>query len=225
MPRGIYKRGKINRKPHKEETKKKLSLAHCGKKLSSETKEKIRIAKTGVKYPNRKRYSKGITPIEKICLFCKKPFITNCLMPNKKYCSLSCSKKNQPIRRGFKGSEKQKEMMRNRTGKLHPNWKGGISKINKSIRGMEEYLQWRSDVFTRDDWTCQDCKKNKCYVTAHHIKSFALILKENNIKSRKEARECEELWNMSNGKTLCEDCHELTDNYRGRGKKIVKNKT
>jgi len=108
-------------------------------------------------------------------------------------------------------------------GELSGNWKGGISKIDKLCRRMSEYRQWRSDVFQRDNWTCKTCGLNGCYVTAHHIKSFSKIIKENNIKNILEARECKELWDLDNGITLCEECHKLTDNYKGRAnKKIIK---
>lgn len=86
---------------------------------------------------------------------------------------------------------------------------------------MMEYKQWRSDVFTRDNWTCQTCgfRGNQGYITAHHIKGFVKILRENNIKNILEARQCQELWAVNNGVTLCEECHSLTDNYKGRANK------
>lgn len=65
-------------------------------------------------------------------------------------------------------------------------------------------------------------KEIRGYVTAHHIKSFSKIIKENNIKNILEARKCEELWAVNNGVTLCEECHSLTDNYKGRAKTTVR---
>ena len=103
------------------------------------------------------------------------------------------------------------------SGSNSPYWKGGISKIDKLCREMREYKQWRSDCFIRDKWTCQTCQ-SKGYVTVHHIKGFSKILRENNIKDILDARNCEELWDIKNGVTLCEECHSLTDNYKGRGK-------
>jgi len=103
------------------------------------------------------------------------------------------------------------------TGANSWNWIDGRSKIDRLVRRMTEYYQWRSDVFTRDKWTCKTCGKNGCYVTAHHIKGLNLIIKENIIKDVLNARLCEELWDINNGITLCEDCHKLTDNYAGRG--------
>ena len=114
-------------------------------------------------------------------------------------------------------SERNRIMNRLRVGEKHWNWKGGISKIDKRIREMPEYKQWRSDVFQRDNWTCQTCGKRGCYLTVHHIKSFHSIIRENKITTTEEARKCKELWDINNGVTLCEKCHKLTDNYKGRG--------
>lgn len=108
-------------------------------------------------------------------------------------------------------------------GEKNGMWKGGITKIDKLCRRMMEYRQWRSDVFQRDNWTCRTCGINKVYVTAHHINGLNKIIRENNIKNIIDARNCKEMWDINNGITLCEECHSLTDNYRGRSiKKIIK---
>jgi len=91
-----------------------------------------------------------------------------------------------------------------RRGKKNHFWKGGKSKHYKTGYYSFEYKEWRKAIFERDNWTCQECIKNKCYVTAHHIKSFA-----NYPKLR---------FNLNNGVTLCEECHKKTDNYKGRSK-------
>ena len=95
-------------------------------------------------------------------------------------------------------------------------WKGGVSKIDKLCRCMPEYKQWRSDVFQRDAWACRTCHETDCYVTAHHIKGLSVLIRKNNVKTTEDARHCGELWDISNGVTLCEKCHALTDNYAGR---------
>lgn len=106
----------------------------------------------------------------------------------------------------------------------HPNWKGGISKIDKKVRCLPEYKLWRTRVFERDNWTCQTCRVRGVYVTAHHIKSFASIIKNNDITDIYKALDCADLWDISNGVTLCEECHSLTDNYKGRNKSIGNSK-
>lgn len=92
-------------------------------------------------------------------------------------------------------------------GENSPNWKGGITPLSQAIRGSIEYRQWRSDCFTRDKFTCQECLVKGGYLEVHHIKEFSVILKEYSIKSVEESRHCEELWNLNNGRTLCKKCH------------------
>lgn len=85
-----------------------------------------------------------------------------------------------------------------REGEEHWNWQGGISCENHKARNCQELKIWRRAVFQRDNWTCQECGVRGCRkypVNAHHIKSFA---------------EYPELrFEVSNGITLCEDCHDL----------------
>lgn len=122
--------------------------------------------------------------------------------------------------RGHSGKTKEKisQSLKGRfNGSKSWNWKDGISAIDKRVRRMKEYLDWRGSIFKRDDFTCVYCGYNG-YVTAHHIKSFANILRENRIADVDKARLCTELWDINNGITLCEDCHSQTDNYKGRGR-------
>jgi hypothetical protein len=95
-------------------------------------------------------------------------------------------------------------------GKRPWNFNGDIAILSRRIRHLFEYRQWRSDIFTRDDYICQHCGKRGGNLEAHHIKLFSIILKENNIKSIEDARDCEELWNINNGQTLCVSCHNKT---------------
>ena len=102
------------------------------------------------------------------------------------------------------------KMSNSKKGKKSHFWKGGINPLIIKIRRCFEYRQWRSDVFTRDNFTCQECNQKGLYLEAHHIKSFSKIIEENNIKTFEEALNCEELWNINNGLTLCKDCHNKT---------------
>lgn len=81
------------------------------------------------------------------------------------------------------------------SGKIHWNYQGGITPINKVLRNSKEYKAWRTAVFTRDNYTCQLCSKTKCYVEADHIKPFSQY---------PELR-----FDIDNGRTLCKDCHKL----------------
>jgi hypothetical protein len=89
-------------------------------------------------------------------------------------------------------------------GNKNPNWKGGVTPLNKKIRHSNEYKLWRRAVFERDNYTCRFCgikskKGIKVILHADHIKPFALF---------PELR-----FAIDNGRTLCLDCHKKTDSY------------
>jgi len=122
------------------------------------------------------------------------------------------------------------------TGKLGvnaSNWKGGISSLKTRIRILPEYKQWTKQVYERDNYTCQECGQWGGKLEAHHIKAFSIILaeflKEYNQFSPIDDKETlvrlatkyEPFWNISDGKTMCKDCHKLTDTYLN--KKEAKN--
>ena len=110
----------------------------------------------------------------------------------------------------------KKKMRQTHLGNNNPAWKGGLTPLYDRIRHLPEYEQWRSDVYERDNWTCQTCnKKSEGDIEAHHIKPFAQILRINHITNIWEAQFCKELWNVGNGVTLCEKCHNLTKLGRG----------
>lgn len=134
-----------------------------------------------------------------------------------KYCSKECSKKNTffgregwtPWSKSQKGvhfSPKSefkpgkipwnKGLKGYRAGELNNKWKGGITPINRQIRGSVEIKEWRLSVFDRDNYTCQKCNVRGGNLHAHHIKDFA-----NHPELRHE---------LSNGMTLCEKCHKET---------------
>lgn len=118
---------------------------------------------------------------------------------------------------GKKRSDVQKKRLSDihkRIGDKPPSRRGcrpwnyaGKTKLQESIRKSFEYRQWRSDVFTRDNFSCIRCN-TKGNINADHIKEFATILKEYKIKSLPDAVACEELWNINNGRTLCVPCHK-----------------
>src|SRR3990167_2777083 len=105
-----------------------------------------------------------------------------------------------------------------KTGEFSPNWKGGTTKLGQLIRSQRMYYHWRNDVFQRDNYTCQHCgakrsKGNRVVLHCDHIKPFYKILEENQIKTVEQAKECKELWDIANGRTLCIPCHKQTPSY------------
>lgn len=120
------------------------------------------------------------------------------------------SKGRKVWNKGIPCSEETKlKISKTNRGENCHNWKGGITPLTLLIRSNYKYRQWRSDVYTRDNFTCQMCGDNKGgNLNAHHIKPFSVIIQEYEITTLKEALECEELWNINNGITKCEVCHK-----------------
>lgn len=99
-----------------------------------------------------------------------------------------------PSNKGIKRPEISKEN--------HWNWQGGITPINKLVRHSIEYKIWQNAVFTRDNYTCQDCGVRGGHLHADHIKMFAF---------HPELR-----FAIDNGRTLCKSCHFKEPTSRSR---------
>jgi len=89
-------------------------------------------------------------------------------------------------------------------GEKHWNWKGGITPRNQTVRSSKHYKKWIKAIFIRDNYTCRSCNKSGGKLNAHHVKSFA-----NHPELRLE---------ISNGITLCVDCHRAWHNKHGNGR-------
>lgn len=113
-----------------------------------------------------------------------------------------------------------KQDMSGRRGSNHHFWKGGITPLRNKIRELNLYRKWRTEVFQRDDFICQHCLVRGGKLEADHIKSFSTILHDNEITTVEEAKLCSELWDVSNGRTLCKACHYKTATYGS--KSIIK---
>jgi len=128
----------------------------------------------------------------------------------------------EKISKGGKGRkrslETRKKISLAKQGSKNHFWKGGITPLRILIKQTYKYRQWRSDVFTRDNFICQLCFIRGNRINADHVKSFSLIMSGNNILTIEDAISCEELWNINNGRTLCERCHRKTDNFGNKGR-------
>ena len=105
--------------------------------------------------------------------------------------------------------------------------------LSFAIRLLSKNKQWRTEVFKRDNFTCQECRQIGGQLEVHHIKSFAKTFKQflnkyfqyNSIKDKQIlltlAIKYKLFWNIDNGKTLCKDCHKLTDNYKNKKEKTT----
>lgn len=86
----------------------------------------------------------------------------------------------------------------------------GLTKEQKRIRESTAYKLWRLSVFERDNFTCVICFQIGGKLNADHIKRFADF---------PELR-----LDVSNGRTLCEKCHRMTDTYGNRPKNAATSK-
>ena len=59
----------------------------------------------------------------------------------------------------------------------NPNWKGGITSFNKLLRNSEKYNQWRLKVYAKAGYKCKYCKEIGRNLHAHHIVSWAMLIK------------------------------------------------
>lgn len=85
----------------------------------------------------------------------------------------------------------------------------GKTPEQKRIRESIPYKLWKLAVFERDNFTCVICFERGGKLNADHIKPFA--------------RFPELRLEVSNGRTLCEDCHKMTETYGNRNNTVTSN--
>lgn len=135
-------------------------------------------------------------------------------MSSKTKLKISKALKGNTNRRGMIGRkhtfEERKKLSLSMRGEKNPRWLGGLTNVYRVFRNSLNCRQWRSDIFTRDNFTCQICNDSSGgNLEAHHIKKVSIIFKDYKIKTDKDIFDCEELWNLNNGVTLCKKCHRL----------------
>jgi len=102
------------------------------------------------------------------------------------------------------------------SGKEHHWWKGGTTALRKQIQNLQKYRDWRKAVYERDNYTCLHCKKRGGRLQADHVVPFSALISLHEVKTKEDAERCLELWDISNGQTLCVACHMKTDTYGAR---------
>jgi 5-methylcytosine-specific restriction endonuclease McrA len=83
-------------------------------------------------------------------------------------------------------------------GANHPNWNNGSTMEREQERKSVRYKEWRTSVFIRDGRACVWCGSTK-QIEADHIKPWALYPALR--------------YELSNGRTLCHECHTTTPSY------------
>lgn len=185
----------------------KLALYNDTKRCHSCSAKIIIREKKFYRFGDNPNFKHGKTLISKYCIDCgiklgKLAFYKNALRCRK------CSAKHRDV--SFSNN---------------PNWKNGISNLRRFIMRLPEYIRWRTQIFERDDYTCQECYKRGYKLNAHHIKPFRNIYIEflqlysqfSPIEDKETlvrlAITYQPFWNINNGKTLCEECHKKTINF------------
>jgi len=142
--------------------------------------------------------------IKKTCKICSKIFQVEAYREKTaKYCSIVCLnvyRKTEEWRKHLSTIQQRRVILG-----LHNSYNGGVTPINKKLRRSLQFKLWREAVFKRDDYTCQICKVRGGKLHPDHVKQFAYY---------PELR-----FEISNGRTLCEECHRRTPSW-GRKTKI-----
>lgn len=138
--------------------------------------------------------------------------------------------KSRNGQKGHKHTEQYKQLMAElHRGRNNPMWRGGLwvnglSEMKEHLRKLAQYRDWRTAVYRRDNYTCQRCgaRGGGTYLEAHHLIPFIELIKRYNIRTLDEALACTALWDISNGATLCSECHGILPKAQGgRGLKQI----
>ena len=153
--------------------------------------------------------------IRKECPECGTVFHVKPSLDRVTCCSRSCAGKKRIRECGHpmegrkhrpESRAKQSAAKRGNGGPGHWNYKHGQSKYYRERKGSPEHVAWRTSVFERDDYTCQECGERGCHLEAHHIKGWA---------HHPDLR-----FDVENGVTVCRPCHAAIDKHRAQFLKV-----
>lgn len=169
-----------------DEVNKKISESNNGKKRTKEVKERMsEFRKELWKDPE---YRAHLIKILKISLLGEN---------NPNYGKIASQETRDKMSEGHKGKL---------TGEDNPNWNGGITPLRKSIRESTEMYEWKRKVMERDDYRDADTGERGEF-EVHHIIPLEELLQKYNIQTLDDARNCKELWDINNGKTMLYENH------------------
>ena len=218
-----------------EATRRKFSEIRKGIKFTEEHKKNLSLSKLGNKNPN---YGKKLTleQCRKLKEANKRRVYTRELLEKLRQSKLGKNNPNYEKKRLKESILKQLATRKrnalpispetklkislSRLGNKNPAWKGGITPLSVYVKTIPQAIEWKKLVLRKDNYTWQECL-NKCItLEAHHIKSFAQIFQEflqqysqfSPIEDKETlvrlAMTYEPFWDITNGRTLCKDCHK-----------------
>ncbi len=86
------------------------------------------------------------------------------------------------------------QLLQDQSKEETPNYNPNLEAELRKRRNYDgKIINWRKQVFIRDDYTCWKCGKKGGYKNAHHINPY---------HKNKELR-----YDVNNGITLCKECH------------------
>lgn len=153
---------------------------------------------------------KSLIPINYICQ-CGKTARTRL---NKFKSGVRCNECNNKKRSdSAKLMWKKEDIAQKHLGENNGKWNSNLTdeerNENKLRRESKELRNWRINIYKKDNFTCQICfSKEKKFLNAHHLYSFT---------EYKDLR-----FDLSNGVTLCKECHINFHNKFGYGKNTQK---
>lgn len=86
--------------------------------------------------------------------------------------------------------------------------------VLRQVRILPSYKRWRLRILVRDKFTCVICgKRNTRLEVDHYPIPLSVVVRRHDITSLEKAVLDKLLWNVRNGRTLCQHCHKLTPTY------------
>lgn len=167
------------------------------------------------KYCSKQCWSNRKPPRVIRCLTCNKEIKT--YRTYQKCCSSLCRNKSMVGRKLSEGTKALMSFMHKgkmpknvfKSGSLHPFWIP--NKTDYQLRNSADYDNWRLEILQRDNYTCQICRyrgkkglRKRLHVD--HILPWATYPTLR--------------LDISNGRTICEDCHHKTDTWGQKATKI-----
>ena len=197
MPRGVFQR----------------------KPITEEHRENLRKSHLGLKYKKRKPMSLEYRKRMSLRMMGKKYHLG---FKNTEESKLKMSKAHKGKKKPWLSVnvERNRKIGLSRIGSKNPMWLGGTTDLLSQIRNLFEYKVWRKEVYERDSYKCVECGNSASGdFNADHIRPLSFLVRFYSVKNVQDALDCEEFWNISNGRTLCIKCHRRTKTWGIKARK------